>query len=207
MLCGLDTLPGAVKNGTVFLCFWAIAWQKCAMTSKPHSPALPGDTGARPKVLRRPQHFSRRPGAMEIDLAAAPASASNEPEALSQSPDRRAGTTSISARRDDSHWQEDSRFGMALIFGVVFVNLVLVLLLPLMQRPQAARMPATTLLGGTAAMPSPTAHGGESDITVYSESTDRNRERMDINSLPADYNDFATDPADMPTPTARRMEP
>lgn len=176
------------------------------MTSKPDSPALPGETNARPKVLRRPQQFSRRPGTMEIDLAAAPVSVSSEPARPSLSPGRRAADAPIPARREESHWQEDSRFGMALIFGVVFVNLVLVLLLPLMQRPQAANAPATTLLGGTAAMPSPTAHRGESDITVYSESTDRNRERMDIDTLPADYNDFATDPADMPTPTARRME-
>lgn len=176
------------------------------MTIKPDSPALPSESSARPKVLRRPQQFSRKPGAMEIDLAAAPVSAPAEPPLPGRTPGRRATDVNQPTRREEPHWQEDSRFGMALIFGVVFVNLVLALLLPLMHKNQVIRVPATTILGGTASMPSPTAHRGKSDVTVYSESTEHDRERMDINTLPDEYNDFSTNPADMPAPTARSME-
>ena len=95
---------------------------------------------------------------------------------------------------------------MALIFGVVFVNLALALALPLMHKHQVVRVPATTIISGTASMPSPTAHQGESDVTVYSESSDPDRDRMDIDTLPNDYNNFSTDPKDMPAPTARSME-
>lgn len=178
------------------------------MTSKPGSPSPSNEANARPKVLRRPPQFSRKPAATEIDLAAAPVSSqASEPTLPARNPGRRASDVAVPARREEAtHWQEDSRFGMALIFGVVFVNLGLALLLPLMQKPQAVRVPATTLLGGTAAMPSPTKHSGESGVRVYREQNDYERARMDLNALPDEYNDFTTDPDDMPAPTARGME-
>lgn len=178
------------------------------MTIRPDHPSLSNETSARPKVLRRPQQFSRKPAATEIDLTAAPLSstpAAPESSMPARNPGRRA-TDVRQPTPKEPHWQEDSRFGMALIFGVVFVNLVLALLLPLMHKPQAVRVPATTQLTGTAAMPSPTAHRGESGVRVYSEKNDYERARMDLNALPDDYNDFATSPDDMPAPTARGME-
>ena len=178
------------------------------MSIKPGSTSPSNEASARPKVLRRPQQFSRKTSATEIDLTAAPISASQttEPALPARNPGRRASDVAVPTRRDEPHWQEDSRFGMALIFGVVFVNLGLALLLPLMHKPQAVRTPATTLLGGTAAMPSPTKHSGESGVSVYREQSDYERARMDLNALPDDYNDFATDPKDIPAPTARSME-
>lgn len=183
------------------------------MTNRPDTASPSNETSARPKVLRRPQQFSRKPAATEIDLTAAPLTSS--PQAAAEAaaeaalPARNPGRRASDVRQPtpkEPHWQEDSRFGMALIFGVVFVNLVLALLLPLMHKPQSIRVPATTQLSGTAAMPSPTAHRGESGVRVYSEKNDYERARMDLNALPDEYNDFATSPEEMPAPTARGME-
>lgn len=177
------------------------------MTIKHDNPSPAHEASARPKVLRRPQQFSRKAAPAEIDLAAAPLTAQPaEPPLPARNPGRRATDINVPTRREEPHWQEDSRFGMALIFGVVFVNLVLALLLPLMHKPQIIRVPATTLLSGSASMPSPTKDTGESGVKVYRETNDYERARMDLNALPDDYNDFSTDPNDMPAPTARSME-
>lgn len=162
------------------------------------------DSGARPKVLRRPGQFARKPGAPE------PAP---EPEKLpvteasfpNRSHGRRAGDAPRPSVAVEPHWSEDSRFGLALIFGVVLVNIVLGLLLPLMHKPQAVRVPATTMLEGEAALPAPTAHRHGSGVMVYSESDERKRNRMDLESLDEDYNDFDTRLEDMPAPTARSL--
>lgn len=170
------------------------------MSSNSDTPA--SDSAARPKVLRRPAQFSRRPGAPE------PAP---EPEPLpvteasfpTRSYGRRAGDTPRPTPIVEPHWSEDSRFGIALILGVVLVNAVLVVFLPLMHKPQALRVPATTMLSGEAALPAPTTRRGGSGITIYSDASERERNRMDLESLPDDYNDFSTRPEDMPAPTAR----
>ncbi len=171
-------------------------------TRTDHTPAP--DTAARPKVLRRPAQFSRKPG----EPVAAPA-----PEKLpvteaafpNRGPGRRAGDGPRTSMLVEPHWSEDSRFGMALILGVAFVNLVLALILPLIHKPQAVRVPATTMLGGEASLPSPTSRRTGPDVTVYSGADARERSRMDLESLPEDYNDFSTNPEDMPAPTARSL--
>lgn len=173
------------------------------MSFRTDSPT-PADSGARPKVLRRPAQFSRRAGAPEP---------MPEPEPLpvtdasfpTRSPGRRAGDAPRTAPVIEPHWSEDSRFGIALIVGVAFVNLVLALLLPLIHKPQVVRVPATTMLSGEAALPAPTTRRNGSGVTVYSESDERKRNRMDLESLPEDYNDFSTDLNDMPAPTARTL--
>jgi hypothetical protein len=170
------------------------------MNSRPDSPAAPD--AARPKVLRRPAQFSRRSGAPD------PAP---EPEPLpatqaafpTRTPGRRAGDAARPTPPIEPHWSENSRFGMALILGVAFVNLALALSLPLIHKPRAERVPATLMLGGEAALPAPTAQRNGPAITIYSGTQER--ERMDLDSLPDAYNDFSTSVDDMPAPTARRL--
>lgn len=204
MRIGLVGTGPNVKNRAVFLCFLAAGLtDSLAMSTRADIPATT-DASARPKVLRRPAQFSRRAGAPE------PAP---EPEKLpvtdasfpQRGPGRRAGDTPRQAPAIDPHWSEDSRFGIALIVGVAFVNLVLGLTLPLMHKPQAIRVPATTMLGGEASLPAPTARRGSSGVTIYSGAQERERNRMDLESLPDDYNDFSTSLDDMPAPTARTL--
>lgn len=162
------------------------------------------DAAARPKVLRRPAQFSRRAGAPEPAPEAEPLPVT-EASFPTRSHGRRAGDAPRPATVVEPHWSEDSRFGIALIVGVAFVNVVLALVLPLIHKPQAIRVPATTMLGGEAALPAPTALRNGSGVTVYSESNAQERSRMDLESLPADYNDFSTPLEDMPAPTARSL--
>lgn len=162
------------------------------------------DTGARPKVLRRPAQFSRRAGAPEPAPEPAPLPVTDA-SFPSRSAGRRAGDAPRQGSTVEPHWSEDSRFGIALIVGVAFVNLVLALILPLMHKPQAVRVPATTMLSGEASLPAPTTRRTGSGVTVYSESDERKRNRMDLESLPEDYNDFNTSLDDMPAPTARTL--
>lgn len=173
------------------------------MTRKIES-SPPTDAAARPKVLRRPAQFSRKPGAPEPAPEPAPLPVT-EASFPNRNPGRRASDMPRPVPVIEPHWSEDSRFGMALIFGVAFVNLVLALILPLIHKPQAVRVPATTMLGGEAALPAPTARRGGPDITIYSGAEERQRNRMDLESLPEDYNDFSTRPEDMPAPTARSL--
>lgn len=160
--------------------------------------------GARPKVLRRPQQFSRKSDA-NGGVADKPLSATEDAPLTERSPGRRA--SDIAARapvRAEPGWQEDSRFGMALILVVAVINLVLALLLPLMHKPAPERAPNTTMLGGTAAMPAPKTDR-KSRVTVYTEPSNEG-DRMDLNALDDEYNGFSTSPSDMPAPTARSIE-
>lgn len=174
------------------------------MSSRPDTTHA-ADSAARPKVLRRPAQFSRRPGAPEPAPEPAPLPAT-EAAFPTRNPGRRASDTPRqSTPAIEPHWSEDSRFGMALILGVAFVNLLLALSLPLMNTPQTVRVPATTMLSGEASLPAPTARRGGPAITIYSGAQARERDRMDLESLPEDYNDFNTSLDDMPAPTARRL--
>lgn len=79
---------------------------------------------ARPKVLRRPSQFStpvNTPAAQPVNL----------PVPVLQSTEQPAGIRS-------SPWQEDGRFGLALVLILLVVNLALMLWLPHLRQPPAA---------------------------------------------------------------------
>ena len=177
------------------------------MIAPTNAPVTNG-TNARPKVLRRPQHFARKPSLEDPPAtaeAAIPALVAEPLPLPARSAGRRAGDRAPEPAKEP-HWQEDSRFGIALILLVAAINLILALSLPLMQKPRSHRGPATTYLSGAASMPAPIARTSAAGVTVYSEpQTGEARARMDLQALPEEYNDFSTSPDTVPAPRARSL--
>ncbi len=108
----------------------------------------------RPKVMRRPAHFSAVPVVVEKDAPAATTPAPNVPAPLA---DELLRTEPTPPPLPPSHalrsWQDDARFGVAMLFIVLVVNLGLMLWLPQLQ-PSTATM---AMQNTTPATPIPTA--------------------------------------------------
>lgn len=155
---------------------------------------------ARPKVLRRPAQFSRKADPLVSDAApiSTPAAPSLSPVPVS---------TARSIVKFAPGWQDDGRFGVAIIFCLVLFNVVLAFTLSHTPRETVSSGPSTVTLMNNASMPSAVRHGPDSGVTVYSEPrTPGEGSSMDLEELSDEHNDFSVSPNDIPAPTARALD-
>ena len=121
---------------------------------------------------------------------------------VTKTPERAPATTA----QHSHNWQEDGRFGLALVLIVLVVNVALSFALPFIgaPKPTNATAQATRSLPEKASMPSAMNPAGSSGVQVYSEPNHDNA--MTLRTLPSDYNEFDTSPDAMPAPKARQLE-
>ncbi len=147
-------------------------------------------TAARPKVLRRPAQFSgSRLPALREQPAPAPQAAPPVP-------------------RVGRAWQDDVRFGLALIISLIVLNVLMILLVPHLphRKDMLTEKENSGALFGNAAMPQPVSGGTPSDVTVYAEPhADESGRQFDLNQVDPAQNDLSVSPKDTPAPTARPL--
>lgn len=166
------------------------------------SNAVPPSTGsepqARPKVMRRPPQFSRKPE-IAAPLAAAPISTADPLPAMAPPAAPRASF--------QPGWQEDGRFGVLVIACLLLFNILLAFTLANIPHRTADRGPATVTLMNNASMPSAIRRPQAANVTVYSEPKLLSESSsMDLENLPEEHNDFSVSPRDVPAPTARALD-
>jgi hypothetical protein len=150
------------------------------------------DAVAKPKVLRRPPQFSHR---RESDSTA-----------LVTDPPITEKKNALTVRLPILPWQEDGRFGVALIATIALANLVLALLLT----RQPTTEPVTSVItqhATAASMPSATGSDNPTQVTIYSEPEmiEESARRMSLEALSKNDNDFNVSPAEFPVPVARAL--
>ncbi|MEJ0009931.1 MAG: hypothetical protein WDN72_05050 [Alphaproteobacteria bacterium] len=155
-----------------------------------------GEEAVRPKVLRRPAQFSR---AVPVPLAAEP-----PPTPVANLPALATPTPAMGRA-----WQEDVRFGLALIVSLFFINLVMVWLVPHLPGTDAAADDAggNGITFGNAVLPQEVTRS-PSAVTLYTEpNVDRNAgDQFDLNRLDPKTNNFSVSPKDIPAPKARALD-
>lgn len=120
----------------------------------------PAEASARPKVLRRPAHFSQKPG---LTLPAVE-------ETPKITPLANAPRLPVLAAPAALPWQEDGRFGAWMLAILVLGNLALAVLLAhlLPAEPLQAPEPSLTVRSN-ATLPAASAPAGASGVTIYSD--------------------------------------
>ncbi len=153
----------------------------------------PAEPAARPKFSRRPASFSRadmppalpEPGPMPTDIPAiARRVEKNEPSGAA--------------------WQEDTRFGIAMLLLVLIVNVLLVY--GLAHLPGGRHELAATEMPAKESPMPPVADDAESGVTLYSqpEAEQRTIEQLDLRNH--DGGTLSVSPQDIPAPTARALD-
>lgn len=158
-----------------------------------HPPGIDEGPSAKPKVLRRPAQFARKSTLATLTEPAAEVAA---PLAAAPRP-----AVIVHPRG----WQDDISFGMALIMVVVAVNFLFAFTLPHLLRSTLDDEPSAVEILGSSALPSALSSERASGVTLYSEPEvlgDSGRS-MDLETLPAEHNEFTVDPG--PAPTARAL--
>ena len=118
-----------------------------------------GEAVSRPKVMRRPATFS----------------APNHLEPLPSEPVNLAPRVGHGQAPTPSRaWQDDGRFGVALLTLILLINIALALVIPSPHRDAASvaeKMAATPAGDGTTLMPAATARD-RATVTIYAQPTD-----------------------------------
>ena len=164
------------------------------------APDEAAETAARPKFSRRPASFSR---------ASAPAPASTvsdvptfiTPEAAPLAPLAPKFKPIVPPERHA--WQEDARFGIAMLLIVLLVNVLLVSLLR--HLPDRAQDSPVTTIAKAPTMPQQIGEDG-SGVTLYSqpEAERQTIEQLDLRNH--DGGELSVSPQDIPAPTARALD-
>ncbi|MFA6920721.1 MAG: hypothetical protein WC216_02670 [Gallionella sp.] len=153
----------------------------------------PHDAAPRPKLARRPASFARTTATvMPIhDEPLAPPAATNPKTHL----------TPINA------WQEDARFGVAMLIIIVLVNAALVYGLPLLPATNSDNSPSQ-VAGKAPTMPSAMSTRNEG-VTMYSQPEQERRTiyLLDLRNAASEQNALSVSPNDIPPPTARALDP
>ncbi len=127
--------------------------------------STPSEPLVRPKVMRRPAHFSAttvaKTPAPSAPAPARPRDTASENENLAASPAAPAASTSPAQKP----WQDDIRFGIALLSILVLVNFALIMWLPHMRTPSAQGTTQTVVTTPAAQAPKPL----EAPLTFYSK--------------------------------------
>ena len=105
-------------------------------------------------------------------------------------------------------WQDDSRFGMALLGIVLVINLLLAIAIPAPHRDTVAfteKAVSTNDSGNF--MPAPTS-GEHAPITIYAQPEDgrRSTQFFDLRQIPPSQNSLSVSPKDIPAPTAQALD-
>ena len=121
-----------------------------------NTPSAETEPLARPKVMRRPTHFSNAPSAPSIPIPKLP----TEVEASAPLP-----AASLPVRMA---WQDDARFGLVMLVIVVLVNIGIMLWLPHIHTVLPTRGAAPT--EGQAVFPAEIrSHGDDAAVTLYTK--------------------------------------
>jgi hypothetical protein len=158
--------------------------------AEPSSPSIATEGSARPKIMRRPAQFS---GSLPAAIPALPAIAA-APTKPETAPTRPA-------------WQDDGRFGVALVLSILVVNIALMILLPRLGH---------TSEGSIAAPPSSISSvmpdiGNNVDgadnaaVTLYAPADAPRRTSFDLGHLDDAQNKLSVSPRDVPAPRARAL--
>ena len=153
---------------------------------------------ARPKVMRRPQHFSNVALNAPVDAASR---SENTAEAMAVIP------TAAPRSHNTRVWYEDTRFGLLLIVTLVLLNGLLGALVPYLSHTvMKQEIENDTILLGDSALPE--AKRQESRVTTYADPTAaaRLRTQFDLEEMNPAQNALSVSPHDIPAPRARALD-
>lgn len=159
-----------------------------------------GETIARPKLSRRPASFSR-PAPDTAPLATSALMPLEPlPLAAASAPVRPASPAAPTA------WQEDARFGIAMLLLVALVNIALVYSLPLLPHTEATVQPSQ-VAAKAPSMPEAVGRGPDG-VTLYSQPVEERRtwQQFDLRRTRTEQNTLSVSPSDFPAPTARALD-
>lgn len=173
------------------------------MTPNPLKTVATGEAGGeaapRPKFSRRPASFSRAAPPAAAMAEPAPAQAAHSSTDLVLRPEPIPAST---AHRPETAWQEDARFGVAMLVLVLLVNLALIYGLPLLPRPSPASPTEQVVKIPTM----PDAMGSTpAGVTLYSQPAEERRTVFDLHQSGGEQNALSVSPDDIPAPQARPL--
>lgn len=152
----------------------------------------------RPKFSRRPASFSRpQPGGGSV------APATDEVLLTPSVPVTPATVRPVVPT--PTPWQEDARFGVAMLVLVLLVNLALVYGLPLLPSGQYPSEGPKQAIAKAPTMPD--AMGRRGGVTLYSQPEEERRTiyLLDLRNT-SEQNTLSVSPHDIPAPTARALD-
>lgn len=155
-----------------------------------------GEPASRPKFSRRPASFSRPPS--EDGPVAVPAASEKLPVPVP-------AAAAASTTPHGTPWQEDARFGIALLIVVVIINTALVWGLPLLP-DHTVRSGPTQVTAKAPTMPDAIGRE-EGHVTLYSQPEEERRTiyLLDLRNT-SEQNTLSVSPYDIPAPRARAIE-
>lgn len=153
-----------------------------------HAPSSSTELAVRPKVLRRPAHFSGTNPLHEI--------ISPEPVSIPLFPPK--------AEFSTTSWQDDGRFGLVLLAIVAIINISLMLWLPHMHHLAVKDISYDIHDDAVAERADRKAQ-----VTLYAQPASewRSPQIYDLRNLPPEQNALSVSPNDIPAPRAKTLTP
>lgn len=145
------------------------------------------DLSVRPKVLRRPAHFSGSTASVEIMRDTAPITPPSTAQATAPTP---------------LAWQDDGRFGLVMFVLIASINIGLILWLPQLHRARAPSPPEPVQLTATIEP----STGKNPAVTFYAHPDEKSGRTPFFQSLNAQQNTLSVSPADIPAPRAQPFD-
>ena len=157
----------------------------------PSAPSVAEDGASRPKFSRRPASFS--PAEVREELPA---------RVVRMQPEKPKPSVAVTA----TPWQEDIRFGLALVALLLLANLGIIYLMPLLN----VREPRESIRDTTVTSESvPHSAGDDSGVTVYAQPEEERSipQQLNLQNASGAQNELSTSPHQFPPPVAQPMDP
>ncbi len=152
-----------------------------------------GEITNRPKVMRRPATFSApsHQGPLPFEMLKIPPVVEHV------------------ATPQYRPWQDDGRFGIALLAIVVIINVLLAVAIPSPHRAPISFAEKATIAhsDNDSFMAAPTTKE-HATVTIYAQPSDdrRSTQFFDLRQLPSSQNSLSVSPHDMPAPNAQALD-